>query len=95
MPDLPSRPSDARRALATVQESLGTEYDIKRELGKGSMARVYLARERALGRLVAIKVLLPGLATVAPGTSSGMRTGARRSSPTSGLRRTSTRSRES
>lgn len=62
MPDLPSRPSDARRALATLQESLGAEYDIKRELGKGSMARVYLARERALGRLVAIKVLLPGLA---------------------------------
>jgi eukaryotic-like serine/threonine-protein kinase len=48
--------------VAELQEALGREYEIKQELGKGSMARVYLARDRGLGRLVAIKVLLPGQA---------------------------------
>ncbi|TVP49339.1 MAG: serine/threonine protein kinase [Gemmatimonadales bacterium] len=53
---------ESREAIRALTEALGDEYDIKRELGKGTMARVFLARNRALGRLVAIKVLLPGRA---------------------------------
>lgn len=48
--------------MAALKGALGSEYEIHRELGIGSMARVFLARDRALGRLVAIKVLLPGRA---------------------------------
>ncbi|MEE2899739.1 MAG: serine/threonine-protein kinase, partial [Gemmatimonadota bacterium] len=38
---------------------LGDDFDIKQGLGKGSMSTVYLAREKELDRLVAIKVLSP------------------------------------
>jgi serine/threonine-protein kinase len=57
--------ADAReaRSVEALTVALGQDFDIVRKLGKGSMASVYLARERALGRLVAIKVLLPGRAT--------------------------------
>ncbi len=48
--------------LEQVQAALGAEYDVVRLLGQGGMAAVYLARERALKRLVAIKVLDPELA---------------------------------
>ncbi|MEE9197739.1 MAG: serine/threonine-protein kinase, partial [bacterium] len=44
-----------------VAEALGDQYDLIRLLGKGGMASVFLAREHALKRLVAIKVLDPGL----------------------------------
>jgi eukaryotic-like serine/threonine-protein kinase len=45
-----------------LQSAFGDAYTIDRELGGGGMGRVFLARERALGRTVAIKVLLPVLA---------------------------------
>ena len=47
---------------AYLQSALGDTYTIERELGGGGMARVFLAREHALGRAVVIKVLLPLLA---------------------------------
>lgn len=51
-----------RRSIDQLQEALGDDFEVLRRLGKGSMATVYLAREKSLGRLVAVKVLLSGRA---------------------------------
>jgi serine/threonine-protein kinase len=51
------------RALEALRVALGDDFEIVRKLGKGSMASVYLAKEKTLGRLVAVKVLLPGRAS--------------------------------
>src|SRR4051812_29080562 len=40
-----------------LEAALGAQYQIVRPLGRGGMGAVYLARERLLERLVAIKVL--------------------------------------
>ena len=45
-----------------LQFALGDSYQLDRELGGGGMSRVFLAHERALGRKVVVKVLLPELA---------------------------------
>jgi serine/threonine protein kinase len=51
------------RALQSIlATALGQQYEIVRPLGQGGMGAVYLARERALERFVAIKVLRPELA---------------------------------
>src|SRR3954470_5356066 len=42
--------------------ALGDAYAIERELGGGGMSRVFVGEEVALGRKVAVKVLLPELA---------------------------------
>ncbi len=47
--------------LERVHAALGQDYEIIRLLGQGGMGTVFLARERALKRLVAIKVLDPDL----------------------------------
>jgi TolB-like protein/tetratricopeptide (TPR) repeat protein len=45
-----------------LQSSLGTAYTLERELGGAGMSRVFVAEEVALGRTVAVKVLMPELA---------------------------------
>ncbi len=50
------------RLVAEVQEGLGTAYTIERELPRGGMSRVFVARENALKRHVVVKVLSPELA---------------------------------
>jgi serine/threonine-protein kinase len=46
---------------ARLQAATAGEYEIFTELGRGGMAAVYLARDLALNRRVAIKVMAPGL----------------------------------
>ena len=47
---------------AQLQEGLGTAYTLERELGRGGMATVFLARDLKHDRPVALKVLHPELA---------------------------------
>ena len=58
----PGVPVAADPLRAALERALGTQYDIQRLLGRGGMGAVYLARERALERAVAIKVLPPEVA---------------------------------
>ena len=50
--------------LARLQAALAGRYTIERELGRGGMATVYLARDLKHDRPVALKVLRPELAAV-------------------------------
>ena len=52
-----------RTRLSALQTALGQQYELVRSLGHGGMGAVYLARERALDRFVAVKVLRADLAS--------------------------------
>jgi len=58
---LPAREPDD--LFVEVQTALAGQYSLERELGRGGMGVVYLAREVRLARQVAIKVLPPALAS--------------------------------
>jgi len=61
--DLPV-PADPLRAA--LERALGGQYEIGRLIGRGGMGVVYHAREKALDREVAIKVLPPDAAETSP-----------------------------
>lgn len=49
---------------ARLAEAIAGDYDLLEELGRGGMATVHLAHDRALDRRVAIKVMAPHLVAV-------------------------------
>ncbi len=53
--------NDDQRSIAELQDALGPDFHIQRQLGRGSTSTVYEAQEPALARSVAIKVLHPAL----------------------------------
>jgi len=61
-PTAPEAPPAPDRLEEQLREALSPSFLLVRKLGEGGMASVYLAREPALRRLVAVKVLLPFLA---------------------------------
>ncbi|NJD20938.1 MAG: serine/threonine protein kinase, partial [Gemmatimonadetes bacterium] len=81
MPRPPVLPSEDFLAF---QAALAGRYSIERELGRGGMGIVFLAREVALDRMVALK-LLPAELAARPGLKERFlreaRTAARRSHP--------------
>jgi serine/threonine protein kinase/tetratricopeptide (TPR) repeat protein len=55
-------PASPASDLERVATSVGERYQVEREIGRGGMATVYLARDRKHQRPVALKVLHPHLA---------------------------------
>lgn len=60
-PSVHAAPSPWESVLERLRDVTDGEFEIGRELGRGGMAAVFLARDLALNRRVAIKVMAPGL----------------------------------
>jgi len=61
--EMPAPPElDLDRLKATLSASLSPTYEVLKPLGQGGMGAIFLAKEPALKRLVAVKVLAPQLA---------------------------------
>lgn len=45
-----------------LQQALGANYTIERELGGGGMSRVFVAHDQSLDRKVVVKVMAPEIA---------------------------------
>ncbi|HET9275598.1 MAG TPA: serine/threonine-protein kinase [Gemmatimonadales bacterium] len=54
-------PEQGPDLVASLEKALGRQYRIEREIGRGGMGVVLLARDLALDRLVAVKVVHPEL----------------------------------
>ncbi len=54
-------PSPWETVLERLREATQGEFEVGRELGRGGMAAVFLGRDLALNRRVAIKVMAPGI----------------------------------
>ena len=63
VPPVPTSPADEGALFASLREALKPAYQLLRRIGEGGMGAVYLAREPALKRDVAVKVMLPWLAS--------------------------------
>jgi serine/threonine protein kinase len=57
----PHRPSTAPTPPSDTT-SLGARYEVLREIGSGGMGRVFQARDRETGEVLALKVLRPEVA---------------------------------
>ncbi|HEY9014353.1 MAG TPA: hypothetical protein VIM84_04775, partial [Gemmatimonadales bacterium] len=62
-PDPKPENQRSRGTLFQIQDALADRYSIKRELGKGGMATVYLARDLRHDRFVALKLMRPDVAS--------------------------------
>ncbi len=76
-----NEPTGFDELFASFQGAVAGRYSLERELGRGGMGIVYLAREVRLDRMVAIKLLPPKLSTMKERFLREARTAAKLSHP--------------